>query len=177
MKKLLLLFGICLSLSFQTNAQENKNIIKDFGQTFSVENPDIKTDIKAKHKVIFDVNKSLEDNSTINKYIVTAARFLNMHAKSGLKPEQLQVAITIHGGAWKDVMTNEAYKKKYGVDNPNLKLINQLAEAGVEVILCGQTAGARGLNKGNVNPKVKFALSAMTAILQYQNKGYRFLTF
>ena len=100
-----------------------------------------------------------------------------MHANSGLKPEQLQVAITIHGGAWKDVMTNEAYKEKYGIDNPNLKLINQLTEAGVDIILCGQTAGARGLNKDNVNPQVKFALSAMTAILQYQNNGYRFLTF
>lgn len=180
MKKTLLLFGICLSLSIQIIAQGNRTegeIIKDFGQTFSVDNPDIKTDIKAEHKVIFDVNKSSEDKSIINKYIVTAARFLNMHAKSGLKPEQLQVAITIHGGAWKDVMTNEAYKEKYGIDNPNLKLINQLTEAGVDIILCGQTAGARGLNKDNVNPQVKFALSAMTAILQYQNNGYRFLTF
>jgi len=180
MKKLLLLFGMCLSLSFYITAQENNvkgKIIKDFGQPFSVESPDIKTDIKTEHKVIFDVNKSSEDNSTINKYIVTAARFLNMHAASGMKPEQLHVAITIHGGAWKDAMTNEAYKEKYGVDNPNLELINQLTEAGVDVILCGQTAGARGLNKDNVNSQVKFALSAMTALLQYQNNGYRFLTF
>ena len=177
---MLLLSAIYLSFSIQIIAQENRTegrIIKDFGQTFLVENLDIKTDIKAEHKVIFDVNKSSEDKSLINKYIVTAARFLNMHAKSGLKLEQLHVAITIHGGAWKDVMTNLAYKEKYGFDNPNLELINQLSEAGVDIILCGQTAESRGLNKKNTNPKVKFALSAMTAILQYQNDGYRFLTF
>jgi len=180
MKKILLLFGLCLSLSFQTFAQENKTegkIIKDFGLPFSVENPDIKTDITAEHKVIFDVSQSSDDNSTVNKYIVTAARFLNMHASAGMKPKQLHVAMTIHGGAWKDVMTNEAYKEKYGVDNPNLELINQLSEAGVDIILCGQSAGARGLNKTNVNPQVKFALSAMTALLQYQNNGYRFIKF
>jgi intracellular sulfur oxidation DsrE/DsrF family protein len=177
MKKLVLPFVMCLIISLQTTAQENQEIIKDFGQTFLVENPDVKTDMNANHKIIFDVTQSSEDKSVVNKYIDTAARFLNMHAKAGLKPEQLHVAMTIHGGAWQDVMTNEAYKEKFGVNNPNLELINQLTEAGVDVIICGQTAGARGLNKTNVNPNVKFALSAMTALLQYQNNGYRFMKF
>lgn len=177
MKRILFVLGMCLGATFITVAQENQNIIKDYGQTFNVENPDIKTDMDANHKIIFDVTQSSEDKSVVNKYIETAARFLNMHAKVGLKPEQLHVAMTLHGGAWQDVMTNEAYKEKFGVDNPNFELINQLTEAGVDIILCGQTAGARGLNKTNVNPNVKFALSAMTALLQYQNNGYRFLKF
>jgi intracellular sulfur oxidation DsrE/DsrF family protein len=177
MKKTLFVLGMCLGATFITVAQENQKIIKDYGQTFNVENPDIKTDMDANHKIIFDVTQSSEDKSVVNKYIETAARFLNMHAKAGLKPEQLHVAMTLHGGAWQDVMTNEAYKEKFGVDNPNFELINQLTEAGVDIILCGQTAGARGLNKTNVNPNVKFALSAMTALLQYQNNGYRFLKF
>ena len=112
---MLLLSAIYLSLSIQIIAQENRTegrIIKDFGQTFLVENPDIKTDIKAEHKVIFDVNKSSEDKSLINKYIVTAARFLNMHADSGMDISQLKVAITIHGGAWKDILTDTVYLEK-----------------------------------------------------------------
>lgn len=177
MKRILFVLGMCLGATFFAVAQENQKIIKDYGQTFNVENPDIKTDMDANHKIIFDVTQSSEDKSVVNKYIETAARFLNMHAKAGLKPEQLHVAMTLHGGAWQDVMTNEAYKEKFGVDNPNFELINQLTEAGVDIILCGQTAGARGLNKTNVNPNVKFALSAMTALLQYQNNGYRFLKF
>ncbi|MEZ4796142.1 MAG: DsrE family protein [Flavobacteriaceae bacterium] len=177
MKKILFVFGMCLGAIFPVTAQENQKIIKDFGQTFNVENPDVKTDVTANHKIIFDVMHSSEDKSVVNKYIETAARFLNMHANAGLKPEQLHVAMTIHGGAWQDIMTNEAYKEKFGVDNPNFELINQLTEAGVDIILCGQTAGARGLNKTNVNPNVKFALSAMTALLQYQNNGYRFMKF
>jgi len=177
MKRILFVLGMCLGATFITVAQENQKIIKDYGQTFNVENPDIKTDMDANHKIIFDVTQSSEDKSVVNKYIETAARFLNMHAKAGLKPEQLHVAMTLHGGAWQDVMTNEAYKEKFGVDNPNFELINQLTEAGVDIILCGQTAGARGLDKTNVNPNVKLALSAMTALLQYQNNGYRFLKF
>lgn len=152
-------------------------IVKDFGPTFSVENADIKTDTSAQLKVIFDVSQSSEDKSMRNKYIETAARFLNMHANEGMKPQQLKVAMTIHGGAWQDVLDNESYKQKFGVDNPNLPLINALSDAGVDVIICGQTASFRGMTKETMNPNVKIALSAMTALLQYQNKGYQFIKF
>lgn len=180
MNKLLFLLGFCFSFTFQTIAQSNRAdgiIIKDFGTFFTVKNPDIKTDTTATFKVIFDVSMSSDDKNVINKHIVTAARFLNMHANEGMKIEQLKAAMTIHGSAWQDVLNNDAYKEKYGVDNPNLKLINQLSQVGVDVILCGQTAAYRGLNKDNVIPSVKFALSAMTALIQYQNNGFQFIKF
>ncbi|VAV82796.1 FIG00651893: hypothetical protein [hydrothermal vent metagenome] len=180
MNKLLLILGICFSISFQATTQNKRvkgEIIKDFGEFAIVENPDIKTDTAATFKVIFDVSKSSKDKNVINKYIVTAARFLNMHANEGMSKEQLKAAMTIHASAWQDVLNNDAYKEKFGVDNPNLKLINQLSEAGVDIILCGQTADYRGLNKDNVIPSVKFALSAMTALLQYQNNGYIYMRF
>ena len=180
MKKILFTFYLFILTCFSTFAQNQRTegkIVKNFGETYNVENKDIETDTSAEFKVIFDVSQSSTDKSVINKYIVTAARFLNMHANEGMKKEQLRVAMTIHGGAWQDVLNNEAYKEKFGVDNPNLELINELTEAGADIIICGQTAGARGLNKTNVNPNVKFALSAMTALLQYQNNGYRFMKF
>lgn len=180
MQKLTLLIGILLSISIQIQSQETRTegkIIKDFGQTFTVTNPEIKTDTTATLKVIFDVSQSSEDKSIPNKYMVTAARFLNMHANEGMRNDQLKVAMTVHGGAWQDVLNNTVYKEKYGVDNPNFKLINQLTAAGVEVIICGQTAAFRKMPRDHVNPNVKFALSAMTALLQYQNNGYQFIKF
>ena len=177
MKKILLITGLILCMSLEAQERQKGKIIKDFGETFSVNDPEIKTQINDTLKVIFDVSQSSKNKSEANKYIVTAARFLNMHANEGMKNEQLHVAMTIHGGAWQDVLTNDAYKEKYGVDNPNFELINQLNEAGVDVIICGQTAAFRGIDRNSVNPNVKFALSAMTALLQYQNKGYRFIKF
>jgi intracellular sulfur oxidation DsrE/DsrF family protein len=178
MKKSLFLTYICLIFSILTTAQNKRvkgKIIKDFGETFVVNNPDIKTDTTVDLKVILDVSKSSEDKSVINKYIVTAARFLNMHANEGMKPEQLKAAITIHGSAWQDVLKNDIYKAKFGVDNPNLKLIKQLNAAGVDVIICGQTAAVRKMGRDDVTSEVKFALSAMTALLQYQNIGFKIL--
>lgn len=180
MKLFLLPLLVCLlfnSIVFAQTERIKGKIISDFGETSKVTDIDIKTDVSAEFKVIFDVAKSSEDKSIINKNIVTAARFLNMHADAGMDPSQLKVAMTIHGGAWQDVLTNEAYREKFGVDNPNTELINQLTEAGADIIICGQTAGFRGITKKNANPNVKFALSAMTALLQYQQNGYTFIKF
>ena len=179
LKRFFLAF-VLLLLSINISAQNNRvkgKVISDFGETFPVINPEIKTDTTATFKVIFDVAASSSERDVINKQIVTAARFLNMHANEGMHPKQLKVAMTIHGGAWQDVLSNKAYKEKFGVDNPNTGLIDQLTEAGADIIICGQTASFRGMSRGDVNPNVKFALSAMTALLQYQNNGYTFIKF
>lgn len=175
------ILSICLFISLITiDAQNNRvngKIITDYGKTFPVDHPEIKTDTSAILKVIFDVSKSAEETNTINSNIVTAARFLNMHAEAGMDVKQLKVAITIHGGAWKDVLNDVDYNEKYGSNNPNTELLEQLNNAGVDIIICGQTAAFREMERNAVNPNVKFALSAMTALLQYQNNGYRFIKF
>jgi intracellular sulfur oxidation DsrE/DsrF family protein len=181
MKNSFFLFSICvLSTSFMFSQELKKingSVIKDYGSTYEVINPDIVTEIDSELKVIFDVDKSSDDKSEVNRYIEVLARFLNMHVNAGMKPEQLKVAMTIHAGAAQDVLNNEAYKAKFGVDNPNLHLINALSEAGVDVIICGQSAAKNEMTREDINPNVKIALSATTALIQYQNKGYQFVKY
>jgi intracellular sulfur oxidation DsrE/DsrF family protein len=174
---LMLLFSCAVLQATSQNARTDGKIIKDFGLAFDVKNPDIITDTSAELKVIFDVSQSSDDRSVINRHIETAARFLNMHANAGMKLEQLKVAMTIHGGAWQDILNNESYKKLYGIPNPNTKLIKALNEAGVDIIVCGQTAAYRAIKKEDRIPEVKLALSAATALIQYQNNGYQFIKF
>jgi len=163
---------------FSQQAKKVKGkIIEDYGTTFEVKNPDYKTEIDSELKVIFDVDKSSEDKSTVNKYIEVAANFLNMHENAGMKPEQLKAAMTIHAAAWQDVLKNDAYKEKFGVDNPNLKLINELSEAGVDIIICGQAAAKHNMPREDIIPNVKIALSATTDLIKFQNKGYRFVKY
>lgn len=175
-----LVIAVLLSATTSLIAQNERiegTIVKDFGATFKVDNPDIKTNTTGTFKIILDVSQSSADKSVMNKYIETAARFLNMHASEGMHPNQLKVAMTVHAGAWQDILTNEAYKERFGVDNPNVALIDQLTAAGADIIVCGQTASFRGIEKKDINPNVKMALSAMTALIQYQNQGYTFIKF
>lgn len=171
------LFVLCQSLVFSQQQKIKGPIIMEYGDTYEVINPDIETEIETDLKVIFDVDKSSEDKTEVNKYIEVAARFLNMHARAGMKPEQLKAAMTIHAGASQDVFTNEAYKAKFGVENPNFELINTLTAAGVDVIVCGQSAAKNNMSLEDINPNVKIALSATTALIQYQNIGYQFVKY
>jgi intracellular sulfur oxidation DsrE/DsrF family protein len=51
-------------------------------------------------------------------------------------------------------------------------LIRELHAVGVQIILCGQTAAARDLPRDRLLPEVDVALSAMTALLVLQERGY-----
>jgi intracellular sulfur oxidation DsrE/DsrF family protein len=175
---LLSLFVLGQTMMFSQEIKTiNGPVIGDYGLTFEVVNPEFKTDIDSEMKVIFDIDKSSEDKSEVNKFIEVAARFLNMHVNAGMKAEQLKAAMTIHAEASQDVLTNEAYKEKYGIDNPNSVLIDALTEAGVDVIICGQSAAKNNMSREDINPNVKIALSATTALIQYQNKGYHFVKY
>lgn len=181
MKKIFLsisIFCFCISSLFSQQTDKIKGkIIEDYGPTYEVKNPEYKTEIDSELKVIFDIDKSSEDKAIVNRYIEVAARFLNMHENAGMKPEQLKVAMTFHANAWQDVLNNDVYKEKYGVENPNLKLINDLSDAGVDIIICGQAAAKKNMPREDIIPNVKIALSATTALIQYQNKGYRFVKY
>jgi intracellular sulfur oxidation DsrE/DsrF family protein len=147
-------------------------VIRAAGDVFDVPNPDFPTPLDMTYRVAFEISEAAESPSQINTGLATVARFLNMHARAGVPKEQLQLAVVIHGTAGKDVLDNGAYRERTGVDNPNATLVQELALAGVQIILCGQTAASRGLPRDHLADHVQFALSAMTALAVLQERGY-----
>lgn len=95
----------------------------------------------------------------------------------GVPKEKLHVVLAIHGGAAFSVMNNKAYKAKYGVDNPTLKLFKELDQAGVKMFVCGQSLIARNIDHLKIVPEVKVASSMLTVMTTYQLKGYAVLKF
>ena len=174
----LMLFSL---LSFSVFAQQGERsmgpIIKNYGPTFKVDNPDFKLDPKKKYKVVFDIHNSPENPSAVNPMISTLARFLNMHAGAGVPLKNLKVVGVIHNKASKDAMNNEAYREKFGVDNPNIALMEELEKAGAKIYMCGQSIHARGVDPERMAEPVKTALSAMTVFLSLQNEGYTLIRF
>lgn len=173
---------IALGLAFaKAQAQQPTShpgkVITAFGKTYTVENPDFKTDTTATFKVVFDVAKAPDDPSKRNPYIETMARFLNMHEKAGVPVENLHVRAAIHGQAAYGMLKNELYNEKFGVDNPNIELLQALKNAGVELILCGQTAGSRDITSARRLEIIDVGLSAMTVLSQSQMDGYSLIAF
>lgn len=152
-------------------------VIEDFGAVWKIDDPNYKTSIDSPLKVVFDIMNSPESPSQLNASIETAARFLNMHAQAGVPLENLKVAIVVHNKASKDIITNAAYLKRYGVNNPNETMIKALFNAGTEIIFCGQSSLSRGFPRSETIEGVQLGLSAMTALIQLQNEGYRLIKF
>ncbi|WP_103067999.1 DsrE family protein [Aquimarina sediminis] len=179
MKNILLSYTFILLPIFLFSQQKTKQgkIITQFGNTYTVANPDFKTNTEQSLKAVFDIGRTFKDSSKVNPLINTAARYLNMHTDAGVPFKKLQVALVIHGAASDDILNNTQYQAKYNIDNPNTPLLSILAEKGVKIVLCGQTAAHRNISKEDVHPKTQVALSAMTALVQLQNENYRLINF
>ena len=152
-------------------------VIPDFGPTFPVPVPDFSTDTTLVYKVVFDIYDSPEDPSALNPQLNTLARFINMHTQAGVPLENLQVACVIHNKASVDALDHAGYRQRFGVDNPNVPLMNALEKAGANIYMCGQSVAARGLSREELAPPVQVGLSAMTVILTLENQGYRLIKF
>jgi intracellular sulfur oxidation DsrE/DsrF family protein len=157
--------------------KETGPVIKDYGAVWSIENPDYKTSLDSPLKVVFDIMNSPDAPDALNASIETAARFLNMHAQAGVPPENLTVALVVHNKASKDIITSVFYMQRFGVNNPNEQLVNDLLNAGAKIIFCGQSSLSRGFPGSETIEGVQLGLSAMTALIQLQNEGYRLIKF
>ncbi|MEC3964566.1 DsrE family protein [Flagellimonas halotolerans] len=166
---------LLIIVAFSGISQETKSgpIVENYGAVWEIDNPDFKTDKSQAFKVVFDVKDGPKSDTEINKNLNTVARFLNMHAQSGIPASQLKAALIVHGTAARNLLSDDAHKARYKVENPNRELVEKLLEAGVEIIMCGQSSKTRDLPKEDLIPGIKIALSAMTANIQLQNQGYR----
>lgn len=173
---------IILSCSFigayaQNSEAKAGPIVKNFGKVHKIENPELNLQKDKEYKVIFDIYTDTDKVGSLNPLINTVARFLNMHAQNGIEAKNMKVAFVMHGAAAKNALSNDAYKLKYRIDNPNTALITALKEANVDIFVCGQSFKARGFSIDGLSKNVKLSLSALTALVEYQENGYKIINF
>lgn len=141
---------------------------------------DSKMDATADHNIVFDFfihNKvdgkgSKLDSSSINMGLNDIARIYNLHIAGGVPKEKVHFVVAVHAMAESSFLNNEAYQKKYKINNPNLAIIEQLTNAGVQFLLCSQSHSWFGFKKEQLIPQAKLAMSAQTTLSAYQSKGY-----
>lgn len=152
-------------------------VIEAYGPVYAV--PDGSWNLKqdTPYKVSMDVSATGDFSDDLNRRLESAARFLNLHARNGIAPENIEFAIVVHGSAGKDLLKDAAYKTRFDEPNPNTAMLAALNQAGVKIYLCGQTAAYRGFAVEELNPAVSLALSAMTAHVRLQSEGYTLIPF
>ena len=127
------------------------------------------------YKAIFDVTTGFKDPSEPEAGLDHVARAVNIFAAAGVSVKNLRFVAILHGPATTAVLNNAAYKAKYGVDNPNIPLIDALRKAGVYVDVCGQALADMGIEHSEVYQNVRIDLSALATTVIYGDMGYAYM--
>jgi intracellular sulfur oxidation DsrE/DsrF family protein len=130
-------------------------------------------DPKLMYKVVFDLAPAAKTPSEINPGLLTVGRFVNTLAKYGVPQEHRKFIVVFHRGSTPAILTNEEYKKRNnGVDNPNIKIMEQLHKAGVDFRVCGQSVTFNHIDPKTIQPIVELDLWAGITILNLTARGY-----
>jgi len=110
----------------------------------------------------------------INGPLGEVSRKINLHVAAGIPKNRIDLVIIVHASALYAFMNNEKYKRMYGVENPNARLIKELQDFGAKIIVCGQAMTWFHLERSDMLPGIKQALTAQTVLSTYELKGYKF---
>ena len=151
-------------------------IVENYGGIYEINDAD-GPDTGIHYKIVIDLKSLQANKEQLNQGLNNVARMMNLHGLGGVSKENLSVVVVAHGGATESILTNAGYKKKNGVENPNIPLISALKEAGAEMVVCGQSLLARGYEHDEINPDVLIELSMLTVVTEHMHKEYQLLVF
>ena len=131
-------------------------------------------DPKLEYKLLFELTAENQDSLAreINWGLAEVARVINLHVAAGIPLKKIHPVIVLHGGALHAISTNAYYQKHYKMDNPNIRVVNDLVKIGATFIACAQAMTFIEVKKEDLLPVSKISLSAQTVLSMYQLKGY-----
>ena len=139
---------------------------KDFAG--AKELPDPGTD----YKVVFSVAANAKDDE-VHPTLKTIALYLNTLAHNGVPAGHRHIVAVFHQGGGDAVLANDVYKARHnGTANPNVALLHELKQAGVDLRVCGQGLLGKKVDPKDVLPDVQVDLWAMTTMVNLQLRGY-----
>ena len=126
----LFLLNLLLLTSVICYAQKGQNhVIKSAGTIYEIPEAVEKPDPAIDYRIVVDLQTADGSNASIAYSLNNLARMINLHAIGGVS--KLEVVAVIHSSSTRSILTDKAYKKRYGVPNPNTKLIRELEVKGI----------------------------------------------
>ncbi len=173
-----LLLIVLIACSHALLGQEKVNpVIKNYGGIYAIPSAEETPSSDLEYNIVIDIRSGPSSPDEINPALNNIARMLNLHAVGGTSPDKIKVKAVIHNMATPSIADNATYQAKFGTDNPNIGLIQELTDAGVELFVCGQSMIARDYPFNGLNPNIKLSVSALTVMTTYEIQGYTSLVF
>ena len=139
--------------------------------------PDLPSNLSSgsDYRVLVDVVHGDPNHAQVLGSLARLARLVNLMAYAGIPRNHVHIAAVIEGMAGFAVLTNDAYRKRFKMNNPNLALLHELKSAGVELMVCAQALAENDWRDSDVSSDVTVTLSALTDFVVYGQRGYSFM--
>lgn len=147
------------------------------GGYVSIPNAAVLPDKARTYRAIYDATRVANEPSQLVPALSMAASALNAFAAADVPLRNAKFAIVFHGPAIDGILADAHYRAKNRVPNPNVKVLAQLKEAGVEIFVCGQNLTRENIDPKIISPHVTVASAAQIVLMTYQNDGYALLSF
>lgn len=124
------------------------------------------------YKIVVALTAGATKPDQVNPALDHVARIVNLYVAAGVPLSHLKIVGIAYGATTPAVMDEAHYRARYGVDNPNLKLISELRKAGVTVAVCAQAVAEHHIQYAWVSKEVTIALSGLTTVTVLEHDGY-----
>jgi len=153
-------------------AQTGEALIRKAGAFTSIPNPGFAADKAMELKVVWDVTEAPPTPGEMPPGLSRPANFFMLAEAEGVPRARVHLALLVHGGATPSLMSNAHYRAAKGVDNPSIPLLQAMADAGVQIIVCGQSIVRQKIAREQLLPFVKVSTSATIARAVLHAQGY-----
>jgi intracellular sulfur oxidation DsrE/DsrF family protein len=132
-------------------------------------------DPKLDYKIVFDLSGGPSTPGEVNPGLRGAAEFVNTLAKYGVPADHRHIVVVFHQKSTPAILVNAEFKKREGVDNPNISLIQEMKKAGVDFRVCGQAVLGNHIDHKDILPEIQLDLWAGITIPNLMLRGYQHL--
>lgn len=139
--------------------------------------PMIKVESGARYKAVYDIHSG-ETAAGVSKGLFYARGLIEAFGKQGVKPDQLDIHLVLHGEAAQFLLIDETYQKVVGdpfAVNLNAKITQDLLSLGVSVEICHSVMKSKGWRPSDVLPNVTIVHDGYTRLIKLQNDGYAYI--
>lgn len=142
-----------------------------------LERPLVSVNPQAHYRVVYDIHSD-EMAAGISRGLYYARGLLEAYRKQGVKPDQLDIHLVLHGDAAKFLLVEETYQMAINdpfAANLNAKVTQDLLNLGVSVEICHSTMRSMGWTPPDVLPGVTIVHDGYTRLIKLQNDGYAYI--
>ncbi len=127
------------------------------------------------YKALFHGSKAPADPGKPHGVLMAIGAQMNGLLLGNVPASNLHFAAIFSGPGADTLLTDDAYRAKHGIANPNLPLIAALVKAGLKLYVCGQFMAGADLPRSALIPEVEVAEGATLVKIRLANEGYAIL--